>query len=94
MDRRRPPLWHRFEITAIESRLVNQKATTDPTDQSFLIANFRELPEATRKYLIWASFFGTTSVTSHVGRGPSMLTLYPQVHGERGRNSHGVGGLE
>lgn len=55
-----------FDITAIESRFVNQKATTDPTDQSFLIANFRELPEATRKYLIWASFFGATFTASEV----------------------------
>ncbi|KAL4069355.1 STKc type histidine kinase, partial [Scleroderma citrinum] len=55
-----------FDITTIESRLMGQKATTDPTDQSFLISNFHELPEATRKYLIWASFFGTTFKATEV----------------------------
>ncbi|KAG1716795.1 hypothetical protein ID866_393 [Astraeus odoratus] len=55
-----------FDITAIESNFVNQAATTDPTDQSFLIANFRELPQVTRKYLIWASFLGTTFKANEV----------------------------
>ncbi|KAF9243774.1 STKc type histidine kinase [Melanogaster broomeanus] len=40
--------------------LIDQKTAIDPTDQSFLISHFRELPLATRKYLVWASFFGTT----------------------------------
>ncbi|KAI6159530.1 STKc type histidine kinase [Pisolithus thermaeus] len=55
-----------FDITAIESSLVNQKTTSDPVDQFFLIENFRELPEATRKYLMWASLFGTTFKANEV----------------------------
>lgn len=55
-----------FDITAIESSLVNQKTTADPIDQFFLIENFRELPEATKKYLMWASLFGTTFKANEV----------------------------
>ncbi|KAI6136939.1 STKc type histidine kinase [Pisolithus sp. B1] len=55
-----------FDITAIESSLVNQKTASDPVDQFFLIENFRELPEATRKYLMWASLFGTTFKANEV----------------------------
>ncbi|KAI6045151.1 STKc type histidine kinase [Pisolithus marmoratus] len=55
-----------FDITTIESSLVNQKTTSDPTDQFFLIENFRELPEPTKKYLVWASLFGTTFKANEV----------------------------
>ncbi|KIJ68769.1 hypothetical protein HYDPIDRAFT_37202 [Hydnomerulius pinastri MD-312] len=55
-----------FDIAAIESSLVNQKTSVDPTDQSFLISHFRDLPQATRKYLVWASFFGTTFKVNEV----------------------------
>ncbi|KAI5991480.1 STKc type histidine kinase [Pisolithus albus] len=55
-----------FDITAIESTLVNQKTTADPIDQFYLIENFRELPEATKKYLMWASLFGTTFKANEV----------------------------
>ncbi|KAF9072703.1 dual-domain HisK/Mak2 protein kinase [Rhodocollybia butyracea] len=33
---------------------------SDPTDLSFLVSQFRELPEEARKYMIWAIFFGET----------------------------------
>ncbi|KAI6153278.1 STKc type histidine kinase [Pisolithus tinctorius] len=55
-----------FDITTIESILVNQKTTSDPMDKSFLVENFRELPEATKKYLMWASLFGTTFKANEV----------------------------
>jgi hypothetical protein len=46
-------------MNAIEGSLSDQK-TSDPTDLTFLISHLRELPEETRKYLVWAAFFGET----------------------------------
>ncbi|KIK70394.1 hypothetical protein GYMLUDRAFT_89430 [Collybiopsis luxurians FD-317 M1] len=39
---------------------MDSKPKSDPTDLSFLVAQFRELPEEARKFLIWAIFFGET----------------------------------
>lgn len=50
---------HRYDIKAIEGSVANQKIS-DPTDLSFLISQFRELPEEARKYLTWAVLFGET----------------------------------
>ncbi|KAG7090785.1 hypothetical protein E1B28_009870 [Marasmius oreades] len=54
-----------YNMSAIESTMVDQKLS-DPTDLSFLIAQFRELPEPARKYLLWAVFFGETCKVAEV----------------------------
>ncbi|KAF9258589.1 dual-domain HisK/Mak2 protein kinase [Marasmius fiardii PR-910] len=54
-----------YNISAIESTMVDQKLS-DPTDLSFLITQFRELPDAARKYLLWAVFFGETFKVAEV----------------------------
>ena len=46
-------------MLAIEGSLKIQ-TMSDPADSSFLISHMRELPEAARKYLTWAAFFGET----------------------------------
>ncbi|KAK7029643.1 Chk1 protein kinase [Paramarasmius palmivorus] len=54
-----------FDISAVESSMADQKAP-DPTDVSFLIAQFRDFPEEARKYLLWAAFFGETFKVAEV----------------------------
>jgi predicted ATPase/serine/threonine protein kinase len=54
-----------FDMNAIEGSLSDQK-TSDPTDLTFLISHLRELPEETRKYLVWAAFFGETFKVTEV----------------------------
>ncbi|KAF9015434.1 dual-domain HisK/Mak2 protein kinase [Cyathus striatus] len=54
-----------YDMDVIEKSTTNQKMT-DPTDLSFLISHMRELPEETRKYLIWAAFFGETFKVTEV----------------------------
>ena len=49
-----------FDLNAVENSLVDHKASSDPTDPDFLLSHLRELPEEARKYLIWASLFGST----------------------------------
>ncbi|KAF7798602.1 hypothetical protein EIP86_009824 [Pleurotus ostreatoroseus] len=49
-----------YKIEAIEASMADKKAESDPNDISYLIAHLRELPEDARKYLIWASFFGSS----------------------------------
>ncbi|EEB88503.1 hypothetical protein MPER_13622, partial [Moniliophthora perniciosa FA553] len=46
-------------MSSIEPTMIDQKIS-DPTDLSFLIAQFRDLPEEARKYLLWGVFFGET----------------------------------
>lgn len=49
-----------YDIDAIEKSLSQKKQDMDPNDISFLTAQLRELDEDARKYLIWASYFGST----------------------------------
>ncbi|OSX67898.1 hypothetical protein POSPLADRAFT_1043081 [Postia placenta MAD-698-R-SB12] len=49
-----------YDISTIEPSFHDKKIIADPSDLSYLINHFRELPEDARKYLIWASFFGPT----------------------------------
>ena len=52
-----------YDIEAIENSLSDKKTgEIDPNDISFLISHLRELPDDARKYLIWASFFGSSYV--------------------------------
>lgn len=46
-------------MTAIEASMDNSPKS-DPADLTFLVAQFRELPEEARKYMLWAIFFGET----------------------------------
>ncbi|KZT06226.1 histidine kinase [Laetiporus sulphureus 93-53] len=55
-----------YDIAAIEPSLHDKKMITDPSDLSYLINHFHELPEDARKYLIWASFFGPTFKVAEV----------------------------
>jgi len=48
-----------FDINAIETT-QHQHIAVDPMDPTYLVSHFRELAEESRKYLIWASFFGST----------------------------------
>ncbi|THU88468.1 hypothetical protein K435DRAFT_830560 [Dendrothele bispora CBS 962.96] len=54
-----------YDISTIEGSMTGREAP-DPTDLSFLVAQFRELPEETRKYLLWAVFFGETFKVTEV----------------------------
>ncbi|KAJ8091390.1 Chk1 protein kinase [Marasmius tenuissimus] len=54
-----------YDLPAIEANMVDQKLS-DPTDHSFLITQFRELPDEARKYLLWAVFFGETFKVAEV----------------------------
>ncbi|KAI3615522.1 histidine kinase [Moniliophthora roreri] len=54
-----------YDMSTIEPTMVDQKIS-DPTDLSFLIAQFRDLPEEARKYLLWAVFFGETFKVAEV----------------------------
>ncbi|KAH7929368.1 dual-domain HisK/Mak2 protein kinase [Leucogyrophana mollusca] len=58
-------IW-RYDMAAIESGFGSQNTIMDPTDQSFLISQFRELSDDAKKYLIWASFFGATFKVTEV----------------------------
>ena len=49
-----------YDQNEIEKSLAQKKSDIDPNDISFLHAQFRELDEDARKYLVWASFFGPT----------------------------------
>lgn len=55
-----------YNIEAIEASMADKKAESDPNDISYLIAHLRELPEDARKYLIWASFFGSSCVVRYL----------------------------
>ncbi|PCH33241.1 hypothetical protein WOLCODRAFT_21861 [Wolfiporia cocos MD-104 SS10] len=55
-----------YDIAAIEPSLHDQKMIADPSDLSYLINHFRELPDDAKKYLIWASFFGPTFKVAEV----------------------------
>ena len=50
----------RYNLTAIEKTVHAHVAA--PTDISFLVSHFRELPEEAQQYLIWASIFSPTYV--------------------------------
>ncbi|KAI0063199.1 STKc type histidine kinase [Artomyces pyxidatus] len=52
--------WWHYDMPAIEATLLAQRVIVDPNDLSYLTAHLRELPEDARKYLIWASCFGST----------------------------------
>jgi len=55
----RPPS---YDITAIEKSLIAQNVVSDPSDVTYLVMQLRQLPEEAKMYIIWALFFGTTSV--------------------------------
>ncbi|KAI0320977.1 histidine kinase [Amylostereum chailletii] len=50
----------RFDLASVEASLMVQRNVTDPNDVSYLISQLRELPSDARRYIIWASFFGST----------------------------------
>jgi hypothetical protein len=52
----------RYDIVAIESSLSHQNKLSDPSDLTFLMSHFEELPEEARTYITWATFFGETQV--------------------------------
>ncbi|OCH84424.1 histidine kinase [Obba rivulosa] len=52
--------WWEYDISAIESSLLDKKMVADPSDLSYLISHLRELSDEARKYILWASFFGPT----------------------------------
>ncbi|KAK7468476.1 Chk1 protein kinase [Stygiomarasmius scandens] len=54
-----------YNISTIESSMTGRGAP-DPTDLSFLVAQFKDLPEETKKYLLWAVFFGETFKVTEV----------------------------
>lgn len=51
-----------YDISAIEKSLIAQNVVSDPSDVTYLVMQLRQLPEEARMYIIWALFFGTTSV--------------------------------
>jgi len=53
---------HSYDITAIENSLIAQNVVSDPSDVTYLVMQLRQLPEEARMYIIWALFFGSTSV--------------------------------
>lgn len=55
-----------YDISTIEPSFHDKKIIADPSDLSYLINHFRELPEDARKYLIWASFFGPSFKVAEV----------------------------
>lgn len=64
----------RYNIAAIEQTV--HAHVSAPTDISFLISHFRELPEEAQQYLIWASIFSPTYVcVSSLFRLMSSCTL-------------------
>ncbi|KAI0700426.1 histidine kinase [Cytidiella melzeri] len=58
--------WWNFDLQEIEKSLAAKRTETDPNDISFLVAQLRELHEDSRKYLLWASFFGATFKVTEV----------------------------
>ena len=62
----------RYNIAAIEQAV--HAHVSAPTDISFLISHFRELPEEAQQYLIWASIFSPTYVCGLPGS-----TICPHV---------------
>ncbi|TFY83386.1 hypothetical protein EWM64_g624 [Hericium alpestre] len=48
--------------------LLSQKDTADPNDLSYLQSHLHLLPDDARKYLIWASFFGSTFKVTDVAQ--------------------------
>ncbi|GJE87861.1 histidine kinase [Phanerochaete sordida] len=55
-----------YDIDRIEKSLAQKKTEVNPNDLSFLIAQLRELDEDAKKYLVWASFFGSTFKVTEV----------------------------
>ncbi|THH17217.1 hypothetical protein EW146_g3550 [Bondarzewia mesenterica] len=49
-----------YDMATIESTLLSQKVLSDPNNLSYLTSHLRQLPEDARRYIIWASFFGST----------------------------------
>ncbi|KAJ3761553.1 dual-domain HisK/Mak2 protein kinase [Lentinula raphanica] len=54
-----------YNLADIEASM-DSSPKSDPTDLSFLVSQFRELPEEARKYMLWAIFFGETFKTTEV----------------------------
>jgi len=46
-------------MAGIAGSLDDQKIS-DPNDLTFLINHMRQLPDEARKFLLWATFFGST----------------------------------
>ncbi|KAJ3724256.1 hypothetical protein DFJ43DRAFT_1157787 [Lentinula guzmanii] len=69
---RRNYITFNWELNHWEYNLVEIEASmdstpkSDPTDLSFLVSQFKELPEEARKYMLWAIFFGETFKTTEV----------------------------
>jgi len=51
-----------YDIIAIGKSLIAQNVVSDPSDVTYLVMQLRQLPEEARMYIIWALFFGATSV--------------------------------
>jgi hypothetical protein len=49
-----------FNLKSVENSLIEHKVSTDPSNPEFLLSHLRELPEDARKYIVWASLFGST----------------------------------
>ncbi|KAA1468392.1 histidine kinase [Dentipellis sp. KUC8613] len=49
-----------FDLASIETNMLSQKGMADPNDISYLQTQLNQLPDDARKYIIWASFFGST----------------------------------
>jgi hypothetical protein len=54
--------FHSYDLAAIERSLIAQNVVSDPSDVTYLVMQLRQLPEEARMYIIWALFFGATSV--------------------------------
>jgi len=67
----------RYNLTAIEKTV--HAHVSAPTDISFLISHFRELPEEAQQYLIWASIFSPTYTHILFPISCSVLIYSPQV---------------
>ena len=66
----------RYNLTAIEKTV--HAHVSAPTDISFLISHFRELPEEAQQYLIWASIFSPTYVHHLFPVSRSVLIYSPR----------------
>ena len=51
-----------YDIAAVEKSLIAQNVVSDPSDVTYLVIQLRQLPDEARMYIIWALFFGVTSV--------------------------------
>lgn len=76
-----------YDFAAIEESLIVQNVVSDPSDVTYLVMQLRQLPKEARMYIIWALFFGTTSVPLCVNGYQLMLA---QVQGDGSRSDGGL----